>query len=288
MKSTVIATAAALVVFVFPALTAAETRFDQGLWNGAPGPYSAQRHENHQRAILLESEVPAPSDGLPVQIPVLEAADDGPIVTIPSRSASATLAALESGARPNAVIQLERINPASPVSSLPVAAEIESWWNSGQHDRALLALEQLEAEGVRIVPAIGWREPVLSRQKLWYTDVRIGGTRTGAIDVILDFDRVNGTVFAAVSWADGWTLNISTDGGASWSETFEYGTAAKIGMAVAGDYAWVAYSLPGASNELRMRRFDVATGAADDPYFFETIADVAPDTVGGGGPGLRM
>lgn len=109
-----------------------------------------------------------------------------------------------------------------------------------------------------------------------YPDVRIGDPRTGARSVDLDFHKVTGNLFAAVEWGDGWSLNISTDKGASWQETYFYPFESIMSMKVGGDYVWVAYSSTGVPTELRMRRFSVVDGLSDVGYHFYTIADHTP------------
>lgn len=202
-----------------------------------------------------------------------------PAATAPAQPASATLAALDATARSNAVLTLEALGGTIPAWPLPSAAEVESIWNRGNHDEALLALQQLETAGATFAPTINWREPVTSHQKFYYQDVRIGDPRTGATDMVLDFHSGEDTIFAAVSWLDSWTMNISTDGGVTWQETFYYGTESRISMTVAGDHVWVSYVLSSAPTEVRMRRFDAATGAVDGVYFWELVANVSPANV---------
>jgi len=202
-----------------------------------------------------------------------------PAATISAQSVSKSLAALDAAARSNAILSLEALG--ETVSAWPHtdAANVEALWNSGDYDRALTALWRLEAAGAVFAPAISWREPIVSSQLKYYWDVRIGDTRTGASDLHLDSHGGEKTIFAAVAWSDGWTMNVSTDGGVTWVETYFYSITSKISMTVAGDYAWVAYSPSGATDEIRMRRFDADTGNPDNVYFWELVADIGPAVV---------
>jgi hypothetical protein len=112
-----------------------------------------------------------------------------------------------------------------------------------------------------------------------YQDVRIGSPRTGVQSVDLDFHRGTGNLFAAIAWGDSWTLNISTDGGATWQETYEYPSESFISMKVGGDFVWVAYSASPVPATLRMRRFFADTGLVDANYNYQSIGNVHPATV---------
>lgn len=112
-----------------------------------------------------------------------------------------------------------------------------------------------------------------------YQDVRIGDPRLAAQSVDLDFHRGTGNFFAAVSWADGWSLNISTDGGATWQETYFYPSASEISMKVGGDFAWVSYASSTTPTQLRMRRFSAETGASDSIYHYQLVGNIHPATI---------
>jgi hypothetical protein len=104
----------------------------------------------------------------------------------------------------------------------------------------------------------------------------------------LDFDEQNGNVFSVVRWGSTtatayWTVNLSTDGGTTWAETYSWGSTVGIidvDGVVVDDYLYVAYVAGGAtSNEGRMRRCLVSTGAVDGGYGFHTIVDAGANTI---------
>jgi len=193
-------------------------------------------------------------------------------------SAAAVLAGLDETRRADALIQLELVG-SEHSDTLPArAAEISSWWNQGRHDQAVVSLGQLEVEGASFAVSVSWSEPIVSAQKRWYSDVRIGAPRVDADDVALDYHAETNHLFAAVTWGGfGWSMNISTDNGASWAETYVYSSVpCRIHMVVAGDHAWVCYSPLGTADQVRMRRFDVATGAVDTAYSHRLVDDVSP------------
>ena len=116
-------------------------------------------------------------------------------------------------------------------------------------------------------------------------DVRIGSPRQGAQDVALDFDQATGNLFAVVGWNDPthpfWRVNISTDDGASWSETTGVGGSSLFDAAVVDQFVYVAYSNED-YNVLRMSRFFVADGTMDMSYGGGGLVNVAivdPNTI---------
>lgn len=74
-------------------------------------------------------------------------------------------------------------------------------------------------------------------------------------------------------------MNISTDGGATWQETYYYPAESVISMRVGGDFVWVAYSPSPVPSALRVRRFFADTGASDSSYDYQTIDNIHPATV---------
>ena len=73
---------------------------------------------------------------------------------------------------------------------------------------ALAELRAMEEAGVPLAVGIAWIEP-LPLGDLRMNDLRIGGTRSDAQTMNLDFDASSGNVFAIVRWG-------STTGTSAW------------------------------------------------------------------------
>jgi hypothetical protein len=113
----------------------------------------------------------------------------------------------------------------------------------------------------------------------WSDDVQVGD-HTGIINVELEFDWYDQTLFAVVCWAgDGCTSYISTNYGDSWQETYSEGPGATvndISCVYLRGYYYVVLSTPLVSV---LYRFDAETGAKLDfgtgtPYLLVTTAAV--------------
>ena len=189
------------------------------------------------------------------------------------------LAAFDATQRSNAVIQLELGRGVSE-DDLATAATIESFWNGGQYAQAIAALQAFEESDGRLGIGIDWQvpQPIFSRG----LDVRLGGTRTEAQTLCLDFDEQSGNLFSIIRWGSTtgtavWTMNISTDDGATWSETYSWSSGVGIidvAAAVVDDYVYVGYVAGDTfANDGRMRRCLASTGAVDSGYGFYSIID---------------
>ena len=162
------------------------------------------------------------------------------------------------------------------------AAAIAALWNSGKYEPAIELLRSLESAGVRMGLGIAWEVPLpLSGGR--GTDVRIGPARKGAETMSIDFDAENGNLFIVVMWDTHWTMNMSTDDGVTWAETFDYSGGASsivdVDGAVVDDYIYVGYTYDGAPSIGRMRRCLVSTGAVDAGYGFHNIIDAGANTI---------
>ncbi len=111
-------------------------------------------------------------------------------------------------------------------------------------------------------------------------DVRIGEPLAAAEEVVLDFHRDTGNYFAVVQWiAQGdYSVNISTDNGATWSDTggfFPNPPPTDFDMVVAGDYLYVAYTR--LDTGVSLKRYHADTGIWDVGYSHRL--DVGPAIV---------
>jgi len=202
------------------------------------------------------------------------------------------LAALSPSQRVNAVIELELGGGAGPADRL-AASRIQGLWNEGLHDEAIAELHSFETAGGRTALGIAWKEPVAPAGELATAagggDVRIG-TRTGGRLAALDFDTASGALFAVVGWGATtggeawWTVNRSTNDGASWSETYSWyagltGGLIDMSATVVGGYVYVGYVEGDVASEYRLRRCHASTGAVDATYGYKVVVDAGALTI---------
>lgn len=195
------------------------------------------------------------------------------------------LASLDAAQRANAEIEIELGGGADGADRV-AAAKIANLWNRGDYDTALADLRMLEEAGTSAAAGIAWIEP-LALGDLRMNDIRIGGSRTEAQTMNLDYDAASGNVFAVVRWGStigtsAWTVNISTEGGASWFESYSFTSSVgltDVDCAVVDDYVYVAYVAGNAPEEARIRRCLTSTGAIDSSYGYHVVFDAGTDTV---------
>lgn len=123
-------------------------------------------------------------------------------------------------------------------------------------------------------------------------DVRIGAPRTDPQQVELATDPATGTMYAAVRWTTSFTLNLSTDKGATWTETYaSSGATDDVDIAVFNGHVYVGVIGGTLGREAVLFRYDATTGAWDNWVEFvpstgfdtgEVIADVALSSNAGG------
>jgi len=125
--------------------------------------------------------------------------------------------------RQNAVIEIELHEDVSSFISQQIN-NVQTRWNNGNFEQAINQLKLIESEQDINIAGIGisWKIPrIISSTE--GVDVQIGA-RTGISQMDLDVDVANGNLFAALNFDDGvargWTVNISTDGGTTWAETY--------------------------------------------------------------------
>jgi hypothetical protein len=195
------------------------------------------------------------------------------------------LAAVSSEARAGASIELELGRDAAP-ADLATARAVEALWNGGRCEGAIAMLRELEEAGACLGLGIGWANGAGPASSSRDADVRIGGDRTGARAVSVDFDEQSGNLFSVIGWgsAEGdayWTMNVSTDHGASWTETYAwYSTTGIIDVdaAVVYDWVYVGYVAGGSEDEVRMRRCHANTGGVDGLYSYHVVLDAGSNT----------
>ena len=169
--------------------------------------------------------------------------------------------------RQNSEISLELPSDASPEAHA-AARDVENLWNTGRYDEALAGFAEVgrHVDVRQLAVSNRWRVPVPTAETdLWGDDVRIGD-RDSINALAFDIHRASGNLFAVLLYEEGstyyWSMNLSTDGGSSWNETYTWfaGYVLKsLNASVLGGDCYVAYGV--SSNlELRLRRFYATTG----------------------------
>ncbi|MEO0085300.1 MAG: FlgD immunoglobulin-like domain containing protein [candidate division WOR-3 bacterium] len=227
--------------------------------------------------VLLLGAAVAVAQELPVVGPVLAPArtwgrsDAEPAVASeeqPSRPVWERLAAMSPAERANAEINVE-LPQSAPAEAQELARAIDREWNAGRFEAAL----ELFAELGRMVNprdvAVGcsWREPIPTAGTDWGSDVRVGNRDT-INKIQLDIHRASGNLFAVVLYHEGtdgyWSVNLSTNGGASWSETFTWSSGGiqlrPMNATVLGGDLYIFYSGVSPNRDLRVRRVYVTSG----------------------------
>jgi len=196
----------------------------------------------------------------------------------------------------NAIIEIEYMMPVSKEIEY-FSQEIEQQWNNGHFDEALQMCAELEKmEGVKGNALIGiqWRIPISAPAVDWGTDVLVS-SRDSIFILAMDRHIASGNLFAVLGFTgDGmgsrWTVNISTDGGANWAETYALGgfnyVMKDVDGAVCTDHFYVAYTggLTAAPNVMAwLKTFKAADGAADTfpdgSVSYKVFETTDPDTI---------
>ncbi len=193
--------------------------------------------------------------------------------------------------RQNSEISLELPSDASP-EARAAARDVENLWNTGRYDEALAGFAEVGRHvDVRQI-AVGnrWRVPVPTTETdLWGDDVRIGN-RDSISALAFDIHRASGNLFAALLLkGDGatykWTVNFSTDGGLTWSETFSWNAfygMKSFSAAVLGNYFHVAFGRGAAQDQAFLYRFRTSDGVQENfnnGSAYVTVFTVSSDSI---------
>lgn len=160
------------------------------------------------------------------------------------------------------------------------AAVVEACWSSGDYAGALERLRRLEDQGLTVGVGVDTSGELSDPVNLM-DDVRLGGTRTDARQTRLDYHTSSGNRFAVIRWGPTtgtsvWTVNLSTDNGQTWTETYSFGSSTglvALGAAVVGDYLYLAYVAGNAPDQARLRRADATTGVVDAAFGYQVVVD---------------
>jgi len=190
---------------------------------------------------------------------------DGPIWT--------ALQGMPSDQRINSVIELVLEQNASD-EALQKAEEIERQWNDGQYSQAIQLFGELEYLTDIDEVSIGnsWRNPLQTlEQPDWDTDVRIGNRDSIYVNAF-DIHNISGNLFAILLFqGDGatskWAVNISTDGGETWSETYNwyaYYHINHLSATVVLNHCYVAFSRGTNQDQAFLYRFNASDGQQEN------------------------
>jgi hypothetical protein len=188
---------------------------------------------------------------------------------------------LDPADKQNAVLELEVSADLDPAVRDDVQ-HAQNLWNSGAYAEAVDAVMDLEADGINMDAGISWKTPKPMPGIEWIDgDVRVS-TVENVKETHLDADAQNGNLFAVLLYEDTtgglwyWTVNFSTDGGATWAETYSWWASYQIkdvSATVVGDYLFVGYVGNTTFDGARLRRIFVSNGQVDLGYGYVTVFD---------------
>jgi hypothetical protein len=207
-----------------------------------------------------------------------------------ANSIVALIADATEGRRASAVLGLD-VPDGAGADVLRAAKAIAQQWNAGDHDGALAALAGVEASvpPSSIAFSIAWKDAVPSViQNVAAADVRVGA-RDSVTKVMIDRDAYNGNLVAVLNIRKpsglSWTVNLSTDGGATWSEKYAYGaiyTVNDMSLSILRGYAYVGFTRGSLQDQVLLYRFSTTTGSMtawpSGDFFLTTATTVAPES----------
>ncbi len=175
--------------------------------------------------------------------------------------------------RGNSVIELILERNAT-AEALEKAREIERHWNDGQYAHAIQLFYELADLTDMDEVSIGnrWRNPLQTiEQPDWDTDVRIGNRDSIYVNAF-DIHNATGNLFAILLFqGDGftstWGVNFSTDGGATWSETYAWWAGYHINhlsATVVSNHCYVAFSRGSFQDQAFLYRFNANDGQQEN------------------------
>jgi len=206
------------------------------------------------------------------------ATGDAQALEIPPAAAPRTLVelleAIDVPRRGTVTIEVELVDPVDEAA----ARTIESDWRFGDFESAFDGLRTLENEGRVVGVGIDWGAGGAAL-KDWTQDKRVGGTRTEAQNLNLDFHAASENLFSVIRWGSTtgtsvWTVNLSTDYGETWTETYSFGSSGgliNVAATVVDDYVYIAYVTGTATGEARLRRASAVTGAIDSVFGYVVV-----------------
>jgi len=176
--------------------------------------------------------------------------------------------------------------------ALQLARRIEDAWNSGRFKEALgLFPEIAKLTNVdEMAISNSWRTPIPTEQTTaWGTDVRIGN-RDSIFVTALDIHRASGNLFAVLLYQSGtyyyWSVNFSTDGGATWTETYEWWATYELttlSASVVTSHCYVGFARGPSQDQAFLYQFRVSDGQQENfpsgPSYVTVFTTTSPDYI---------
>ncbi len=193
-----------------------------------------------------------------------------PVSMCVAGSASSRLLDLTAAQRDNATLGLV-VDEQAGVAAQAAARKIEQQWSAGDHAGAIAALAGMESTLPlsTISYSIAWKSPVPSViQGTSGTDVRVG-PRDSLMGVSLDRDPVNDNLMAVLHVVkydqEIWTINLSTDGGTTWTETYSWNAfyaINSISFTILKGNGYIAFTRGTQQDQILVYRFSTSTGSS--------------------------
>lgn len=159
--------------------------------------------------------------------------------------------------------------PHSGSAAVELKEHVETLWNSGEYDPAIVEIAGLAGLCGGREPQVEaiWRIPETSESPdRWSGDIRIGATVEHAYVVDMAVDPQTGNIFCGIVYVNGsnyaLAIYFSDDGGSTWSSPNTYygpGYVHDVSLTIAGDYCYFATDSD--DQAVRIYRRVAATGA---------------------------
>jgi len=197
---------------------------------------------------------------------------------------------LSAAGKANAYIQLEPLQKIS-ASDQKDLQDIDKLWNNGGYAQAIDAISKIEeAHGITLGVGVSWIKPKELGVPDWGEDIQVE-SRGYSKESFVDFHIGTGNLFTVTRRENAkdnirWTVNISTNGGGAWKETYTWssslGDMADVGAVVADKHLYIGYAPElsgGGSTAMRLRRCMTSNGGVDSAYHYKTVFDKGVDIV---------
>ncbi|MBN1153339.1 T9SS type A sorting domain-containing protein [candidate division KSB1 bacterium] len=184
---------------------------------------------------------------------------------------------LDQADKENATISIELFNN-QPQDVIVLSHEIMNLWRTGDYSNATLKLKELHSRIGSNNYGIGvaWKTPRIVENPSWGGDVNVT-TNDEYWEANFDFHQASRNLLAVGRRKGGndprFTIHISTNQGASWTQTWYWwgGEMIDVSGAVVGNYFYVSYVYEGEPMDARIRRFLTSNGSEDTAYGWKSV-----------------